>query len=107
MLIARKKSCFILSNQSSSIKILGTKQLILKALFFFPDTRMSIIPETQLGNVPLVFPSRGYRQLAKDEILHMLLPQGAVYPNSKIYVPVFLEQPRTSERGPISALTIK
>ena len=68
---------------------------------------MSIIPETQLGNVPLVFPSRGYRQLAKDEILHMLLPQGAVYPNSKIYVPVFLEQPRTSERGPISALTIK
>jgi hypothetical protein len=65
------------------------------------------MPETSLGSVPLVFPARGYRQLAKDEVIHMLLPQAAIYPNSKIYVPVFLEQPRTSERGPISALTIK
>lgn len=65
------------------------------------------MPETPLGNVPLVFPIRGYRQLAKDEILHMLLPQSAIYPNSKIYIPVFLEQPRSMERAPISALTIK
>ena len=35
MLIARKKSCFILSNQSSSIKILGTKQLMPKKPILF------------------------------------------------------------------------
>jgi hypothetical protein len=68
---------------------------------------MSIMPETPLGSVGLVFPARGYRQLAKDEIVHMLLPQAPVFPNSKMYVPVFLEQPRASERGPVYALTIK
>ena len=41
-----------------------------------------------------------------DEILHLLIPQSPVYPGSKLYVPVFLEQPRplegkVEEKGPV------
>lgn len=68
--------------------------------------RVPIVPETPLGAIPLTVPQLGYRQLAKDEIIHMLLPQPPLYPNSRFYVPVFIEQPH-SERGPISALTIR
>ena len=64
------------------------------------------IPETSLATVPLTFPNKGYRQVGKDDILHMLLPQRTLYPNSKIYVPVFLEQPE-NEHGPISAIVIR
>ena len=32
-----------------------------------------------------------------DQILHLLIPQAPVYPNSKLYVPVFLEQPPAVE----------
>ena len=31
---------------------------------------------------------------AEDEILHLLVPQTPVYPGSKLFVPVFIEQPR-------------
>ena len=65
-----------------------------------------MIPETTLATVPLTFPKKGYRQVGKDDILHMLLPQRTLYPNSKIYVPVFLEQPE-NEHGPISAIVIR
>ena len=68
--------------------------------------RTITIPETTLATVPLTFPKKGYRQVGKDDILHMLLPQRTLYPNSKIYVPVFLEQPE-NEHGPISAIVIR
>ena len=67
---------------------------------------MAIIPETALASVPLTFPENGYRQVGKDDVLHMLLPQRSLYPNSRIYVPVFLEQPQ-NEHGPISAIVIR
>ena len=67
---------------------------------------MAIIPETVLASVPLTFPEKGYRQVGKDDILHMLLPQRSLYPNSRIYVPVFLEQPQ-NEHSPISAIVIR
>ena len=60
-----------------------------------------------MAKVPLTFPSKGYRQVSKDDIIHMLLPTTPVHPNSKLYVPVFLEQPTDDPRGPISALVIK
>ena len=59
-----------------------------------------------MATVPLTFPKNGYRQVGKDDILHMLLPQRTLYPNSRIYVPVFLEQPE-NEHGPISAIVIR
>ena len=34
-----------------------------------------VVPETQLGDVALTLPKHGYRQLAHDDLLHMLLPQ--------------------------------
>lgn len=52
-------------------------------------------------------PQRGYRQLGKDEILHMLLPQAQVFPNTRIYVPVVIEQPRGNDDRPISAVVIR
>ena len=73
---------------------------------FISESRKIIIPETTLATVPLTFPKNGYRQVGKDDILHMLLPQRTLYPNSRIYVPVFLEQPE-NEHGPISAIVIR
>lgn len=55
----------------------------------------TIIPETPLSGdslVTLVPPVHGYRQLAQDPILHMLLPQSPVHPNSKFFVPVFVDE---------------
>ena len=55
----------------------------------------TIIPETPLPGeslVSLIPPHHGYRQLAQDPILHMLLPQRPVHPNAKFYVPVFVDE---------------
>ena len=37
--------------------------------------RSLVVPETPLGDVSLTLPKHGYRQLAHDDLLHMLLPQ--------------------------------
>merc|ERR1712223_1487154 len=71
-----------------------------------PPPRIPVTPETPIGVVTLTQPSRSYHQLAKDEMMHMLVPQASLYPNSKFYVPVFLEQPLT-DTAPITAFTIK
>ena len=43
--------------------------------------RSVVVPETQLGDVALTLPKHGYRQLAHDDLLHMLLPQvGSILP---------------------------
>ena len=54
----------------------------------------TIIPETPLSEplVSLIPPQHGYRQLAQDPILHMLLPQSPVHPNTKFFVPVFVDE---------------
>ena len=78
-----------------------------KFLPFFSG-RIPVAPETPLGAVTLSLPDQSYHQLAKDELVHMLMPQTPLYPNSQFYVPVFLEQqPLTSDEAPIAALTIK
>ena len=79
---------------------------VLSFVICLLGSRSIMIPETTLATVPLTFPKKGYRQVGKDDILHMLLPQRTLYPNSKIYVPVFLEQPE-NEHGPISAIVIR
>ena len=68
--------------------------------------KVPVAPETPIGVVTLTQPSQSYHQLAKDEMMHMLVPQASLYPNSKFYVPVFLEQPLT-DTAPITAFTIK
>ena len=68
--------------------------------------RTPVTPETPLGVITLTRPAQSYHQLAKDELMHMLMPQAPLYPNSKFYVPVFLEQPLT-DQAPITAFTIK
>ena len=68
--------------------------------------RVPVTPETPLGAITLIQPAQSYHQLAKDELMHMLMPQAPLYPNSKFYVPVFLQQPLT-DQAPITAFTIK
>ena len=68
--------------------------------------KVPVTPETPIGVVTLTQPSQSYHQLAKDEMMHMLVPQASLYPSSKFYVPVFLEQPLT-DTAPITAFTIK
>ncbi len=52
-----------------------------------------IVQETKLGLVPLVAPRHGYRQLGHDDIVHMLITQASIFPNSKLFVPVFVQLP--------------
>ena len=71
-----------------------------------PPIKIPVAPETPIGKVTLTQAKQSYHQLAKDELMHMLMPQASVYPNSRFYVPVFLEQPLT-DSAPIVAFTIK
>ena len=65
----------------------------------------SILPPQLVGSVPLSVSGAGYQQVAADQILHMLIPQTPLYPSSRLYVPVFVEQPQA---GPaITVIVIK
>ena len=56
-------------------------------------TRVVIAPQ-HVGQVELTASQSGYQQVAGDEFLHMLIPQSTLYPGSRLYVPVFVEQPQ-------------
>ena len=58
-----------------------------------------------VGPVPLSVSGAGYQQVAADQILHMLIPQTPLYPSSRLYVPVFVEQPQSGP--PVSVIVIK
>jgi hypothetical protein len=83
-----------------------THSRVILAPLFFLGSRIPVAPDTPIGVVTLSLPEQSYHQLAKDELVHMLMPQAPLYPNSRFYVPVFLEEPLT-DRAPITALTIK
>ena len=61
--------------------------------------------EREVGKVPLADSQAGYQQVAGDETLHLLIPQTPLYPGSRLYVPVFLEQPR--EGSPLAVVVLK
>ena len=61
--------------------------------------------EREVGQVPLADSRAGYQQVAGDETLHLLIPQTPLYPGSRLYVPVFLEQPR--EGPPLAVVVLK
>ena len=61
--------------------------------------------EREVGRVPLEHSRAGYQQVAGDETLHLLIPQTPLYPGSRLYVPVFLEQPR--EGAPLAVVVLK
>jgi len=58
-----------------------------------------------VGEVPLVLSQSGYTQIASDDILHMLVPNIPLYPSSRIYIPTFLEQPRSGP--PVTVVVLK
>ena len=62
-----------------------------------PGVRV-LIPPQHVGQVELTGSQSGYQQLAGDEFLHMLIPQTSLYPGSRLYVPVFVEQPQVSNK---------
>jgi len=64
-----------------------------------------ILPPQHVGQVQLTASQSGYQQVAGDEFLHMLIPQSPLYPGSRLYVPVFVEQPQ--EGVPVSVVVIK
>ena len=65
----------------------------------------SITPPQLVGSVPLSVSGAGYQQVAADQILHMLIPQTPLYPSSRLYVPVFVEQPQAGP--PVTVIVIK
>eukprot|EP00092_Neocalanus_flemingeri_P018939 GFUD01020515.1.p1 GENE.GFUD01020515.1~~GFUD01020515.1.p1 ORF type:complete len:1459 (-),score=271.45 GFUD01020515.1:1899-6275(-) len=70
-----------------------------------PSDQVTITPMQLIGPVPLAVSQSGYQQVASDEILHMLIPQTPLYPGSRLYVPVFVEQPQ--EVSPVSVIVLK
>jgi len=70
-----------------------------------PSDQVTVTPSQLIGPVPLAITQTGYQQVAQDEILHMLIPQTPLYPGSRLYVPVFMEQPQ--EVSPVSVIVIK
>lgn len=58
-----------------------------------------------VGPVPLSVSGAGYQQVAADQILHMLIPQTPLYPSSRLYVPVFVEQPQSGP--PVTVIVVK
>ena len=59
----------------------------------------------EVGRVPLEDSKSGYQQVAGDETLHLLIPQTPLYPGSRLYVPVFVEQPRVG--SPLAVVVVK
>ena len=84
---------------------------ILSQVFYSVQLRSSgvcgrsIIAPQLIGSVPLSVSGAGYQQVSGDEILHMLVPQTPLYPASRIYVPVFLEQ--SEDVKPVTVMVIK
>ncbi|XP_004536756.1 transmembrane protein 132C isoform X2 [Ceratitis capitata] len=68
------------------------------------EPKVQIQPLTTFAHIPLVAASVPFKEIRIDEQLTFLLPQNALYPMSKIYVPVILHQtPDTI----VSAFTIR
>ena len=67
------------------------------------EARVHVSPQ-HVAEVDLVSGQSGYQQVSGDEILHMLIPQTSLYPGSRVYVPVFVEQ---SGQSPVSVIVIK
>lgn len=51
---------------------------------------LQIQPLTKIASVPLVNARSGYREMKTDNMLFTLVPIAAVYPRSKIFVPVYI-----------------
>lgn len=66
--------------------------------------RVQIQPVTPLASIPLTHARASYQELHSDDILTMLLPHAALFPRSRIHVPVFL---RTKPDFPVSGFIIR
>ncbi|XP_042904370.1 transmembrane protein 132E [Parasteatoda tepidariorum] len=49
------------------------------------------LPSVYLDDVPLSSSHGSYEEVKSDDVVRILVPQGPVYPKSKVYVPVYLQ----------------
>lgn len=49
------------------------------------------LPSVYLDDVPLSVAHGSYEEVKSDDVVRILVPQGPVYPRSKVYVPVYLQ----------------
>ncbi|KAF8792082.1 Transmembrane protein 132C like protein [Argiope bruennichi] len=49
------------------------------------------LPSVYLDEVPLSVNHGSYEEVKSDDVVRILVPQGPVYPKSKVYVPVYLQ----------------
>lgn len=66
--------------------------------------QIQLQPSTVLGTVPLVAAKAAYKELQIAEGLRMLVPHPALFPLSKMHIPVFLEKEKAKA---ITAVIIK
>ncbi|XP_054726955.1 transmembrane protein 132C isoform X3 [Anastrepha obliqua] len=68
------------------------------------EPKVQIQPLTTFAHIPLVAATMPFKEIRIDDQLTFLLPQNALYPMSKIYVPVIFRQIYGSD---ISAFTVR
>ncbi|XP_054271015.1 transmembrane protein 132E [Macrosteles quadrilineatus] len=66
--------------------------------------RVQIQPVTPLSSIPLVHARGSYRELRSDDHLALLLPHAALFPRSRLHVPVFL---RVNQEFSISGFILR
>ncbi|XP_067638201.1 transmembrane protein 132E isoform X4 [Eurosta solidaginis] len=68
------------------------------------EPKVQIQPLTTFAHIPLVAATVPFKEIRIDEQLTFLLPQNALYPMSKIYVPVVFHQTQDSD---ITSFTVR
>ncbi|XP_039958277.1 transmembrane protein 132C isoform X2 [Bactrocera tryoni] len=102
----------LVSGSSSTLQKLPHRVMQASYSVFEPSPRNSeqcepkvqIQPLTTFAHIPLVAASVQFKEIRIDDQLTFLLPQNALYPMSKIYVPVVFHQ---TQDFTVSAFTIR
>lgn len=55
--------------------------------------RVTVQPETGVGEVVLTLDSHGYEELSTDSLVHVLVPRAPLHPGTTIHAPLYLHPP--------------
>ncbi|KAA0193765.1 hypothetical protein HAZT_HAZT006098 [Hyalella azteca] len=83
------EQCATFANDNDETSVLGI------------GPRVTVQPETPVGEVLLGLEESGYEEVSKDPLVHVLVPRAPLHPGNSFYAPVYLHPP-----GNLPALTL-
>lgn len=86
------EQCASFVNQNDGTSMLGV------------GPRVTVQPETPVGEVLLGLEESNYEEVPKDPLVHVLVPRAPLHPGNSIYAPVYLHPPGNL---PVLMLTMK